>query len=259
MLRNANLFIIGLVLMYFGAALLDSGAALASFDISPISAELAPAGPRATISYTVQNTSTNKVPLQLYVVAREPDLEGKEVYKDSAEVEGLFQIYPSQVVLNPKEKRTIRVSWLGAATLKQELAYRLISEELPFDVDDPNKTYTKVTASVKVASKYVGSLYVRPNGAVANITARGEPTLDATPKLALDLENKGTAHLILRKAKMSLEAIGAKKTVISLTDEQMQPILNNNILAGKTRRIVMPWPKNLPVGPVKVSLEVPKE
>lgn len=259
MRRNVHPVFLGLALMSSGASSLISQVARASFDISPITAELSPAGPRASMSYTVQNTSTKKVPLQIYIVARDPDADGKEVYKDTAETEGLFQIYPSQMVLNAKEKRTVRVSWVGAATVKQELAFRMISEELPFDVDDPDKSYTKVTASVKVASKYVGSIYITPAGAAPNLVVKGEPSKDAVPTLLLDVENKGSAHIILRKGKMTIDAIGPKKGQITLSESQVQPVLGNNILAGKTRRIVLPWPRNLPVGPVKVNLEVPKE
>ena len=99
------------------------------------------------------------------IVRREVDIAGKEEMKASPEIENLFQIYPSQLVLGGKEKRTVRVTWIGDPKLKLEQAFRIIAEELPINLDEPGKVYQKAVGRVTLTSRYIGSLYVGPPGA----------------------------------------------------------------------------------------------
>jgi fimbrial chaperone protein len=231
--------------------------ARASFDINPISLNLAPSGARAIGSYSITNTSAQKVPIQIYIVPRKPDADGKEVYTEGGETDDQFQIYPSQVILNPGERRTVRVSWVGTSKPKGELSFRMISEELPFDVDNPNQS-NKFRANVKIASKYIGSIYITPLGAQPNLVAKGDPAPGATPQLNLTIENLGAAHFVLQKVRLKLTST-AKPGEIEIPSDQLTSLYNQNVLAGLTRRFVLPWPKNLPVGPVKVIFEALKD
>jgi fimbrial chaperone protein len=233
-------------------------AAHASFDINPITMSLAPAGAKAIGSYAITNTSDHKVPVQIYIVPREPTLDGKEEYKEVKETDEQFQIYPSQLILNPGEKRTVRVSWLGTTSVKSELSYRMISEELPFDVEDPSKSSKKFNASVKIASRYIGSIYITPMGAQPNLAVKAQPDPDAPKQLRVDVTNTGSAHLVLQKVKVKLSSV-ASKNEVELSTEELKTFYNQNVLAGKTRRFTMPWPKSLPAGPVKVGFEVLKD
>lgn len=249
-------FALGLV---FGiTAAVHPQAARASFEINPITMSLAPAGAKAVGSYSVTNTSDHKVPVQLFIVRREPDLEGKELYKEVKETDDEFQIYPSQLILSPGEKRTVRVTWQGTSNVKNELSYRMISEELPFEVEDPSKSSKKFSAKVRIASRYIGSIYITPTGAQPNLVAKAEPAQGATKQLHLDVENTGSAHLVLQKVKVKLTSV-ASKIESEISGDELKAFYNQNVLAGKTRRFTMPWPKNLPVGPVKVSFEVLKD
>jgi fimbrial chaperone protein len=163
----------------------------ASFDFSPVITSVAPSGAQSTTSFTVSNDNDTKLPVQLYIVHRKPDIDGKEEYKETPDIDELFQVYPSQLILAPKEKRTVRVSWVGDPNPKTELAFRIIAEEMPFSVEDPNKVYTKAVAEVKLASKYVGSLYVTPQGVMPMLEFSASTT--DGKQLVLEVVNKGTA------------------------------------------------------------------
>lgn len=259
--------------------------ARASFDFAPIIATLTPTGAGATASFTVSNPGDTKIPVQVTVVAREPDENGKEVYAETDAVSEMFRIFPGQIVLNPKETRTVRISYVGDPKLNREIAIRMIAEELPVDVSDPNKVYKKAVAKVSIATKYVGSLYVTPVGTKSEIVvsaslieipdpkdlkkdeknAKDDKKAAKAPKapkmikaLAVELTNKGTAHQIIRKPVLKISA-ATGGTDIAIDSAETEVFANMNILAGKTRKAILTWPKDLPVGPVKASFEFLKE
>jgi fimbrial chaperone protein len=267
--------------------LFSSSLAFASFEFAPIIANIAPAGAASSASFTVTNPGDTKIPVQVTLVAREPDVEGKEDYKETDEVSDMFRIFPGQVILNPKETRTIRVSYVGTPKVKKELAFRIIAEELPVDVSDPNKVYKTAVAHVTIATKYVGSLYVTPAGAKPEITveAKYDETLGAKedPKsknkkddkakkdakkdlkkdgpaknMLVTVSNIGSAHMVVQKPILKLQPInGGTEVVLQGTD--VQDLGSLNVLAGKVRKIALVWPKDLPIGPVKASIEIPKQ
>ncbi|MEZ0391960.1 MAG: molecular chaperone [Pseudobdellovibrionaceae bacterium] len=235
-----------------------SSMAQAGFDFSPIIANLDPSGQGATGAFTVSNSEMTKLAVQVTIVPREPDLSGKEEYKESDKIDEIFRIFPSQLVLGPKETRTIRVTYVGAPQVTTELAFRIIAEELPVDLDDPNKVYTKAVAKITLATRYIGSLYVTPKAAKPEIVIEAKKSETASNDLIIDVTNKGTAHQVYRKPTVKILSKASGKEV-QLTEEEIKPFMSQNILAGRTRRFTLPWPKNLPPGPLKVSVDAPKE
>lgn len=225
----------------------------AAFDFSPITYSLQSSGPGASASFTVTNLGESKTPVQVNIVPRNPDLDGKEDYKESKEIDDQFRIYPAQIILKPNEQRTIRVTWVGNPKIDTELSYRIIAEEFPIDVDDPNKVYTKAVAKVGFATRYIGSLYVTPVGAKADLKIEASAKTDKTTELILDVENKGTLHQVLKSPKLLIEELKTNKK-IEVSGNDMLKLQNQNILAGKKRRFVLPWPKDVTVGPIKVVI-----
>lgn len=229
----------------------------AAFDISPIIVKMAPSGAGATSSITLINADDNKTPVQVGIYKREPGPDGKEDYtklKDNGE---LFQIFPSQLILNPKEKRTVRITYVGDPKVQSELAFRVIAEEFPINVSDPNRVKNRAVASISIATKYVGSLYVTPPGAKPDLIIEANPQKTASgTDMVLTMQNKGTTHTILRSPQFK---IVANNKEFEMPKDLAAKIGTNNILAGRSRQFTIPWPSNVPVGPVKVSVDMPKQ
>ncbi len=247
----------GLRFIIAGCIGLWAMSAHAAFDLSPIIVTMAPSGPGATGSITLINSDDNKTPVQVGIYRREPDQNGKEKYEDNKDNGELFQIFPTQVILNPKEKRTVRITYVGDPKVARELSFRIIAEEFPINVSDPKRVKNKAVASIAIATKYVGSLYVTPNGAKSDlqIEASLEKNKNAN-EMVLMMENKGTEHVILKNPKFK---IFANSKEYPMPTELAAQIGTNNILAGKVRKFTIPWPSNVPPGPVKVSVEVAKK
>lgn len=231
---------------------------LAGFDFAPIVASLNTNGPGATTSFTITNLDPTKLAVQVSIVAREPDIDGKEDYKESDKVNEMFRIFPSQIVLEPKGVRTVRVTYIGPSQLKSELPFRIIAEELPVDLDDPSKVYTKPVAKITMSTRYIGSLYVTPASAKPDIQIDAKRSETKATDLVVEVTNKGTAHQVYRKPIVKVLSKSTGKE-LTLSDEDAKPFIGQNVLAGKTRRYSIPWPKGLDSGPLKVMLEVPKE
>ena len=232
----------------------------ASFDFNPIIATLAPSGEASTVAFQVTNQDKVKIPVQITIYPRVPDVEGKEDYTDKAaeKIEDQFRVFPNQLILEPNETRTIRVSWKGNQKLTTELPFRIIAEEIPVDVSDPNKKYDKAVAHITISTRYIGSLYVTPNGVKPNLIVEVKNSETANKGLELELINKGTAHQVVKNPVLKLKSIGTGKEITCAADE-IKDLMNQNIMPGMTRKFHLIWPKELPVGQVKATLEFAKE
>ncbi|MEH2361154.1 fimbrial biogenesis chaperone [Nostoc sp.] len=239
------------ILLPFFLVLLGVQPAFA-FKLLPISRTFTPTGSGATQSYQVINDSNERLAVQVSIVQRQMDLAGKENYKPADQD---FLVYPPQILLEPQKTQIVRVTWLGDPRPTKELAYRIIAEQLPIDLEKPQANQTKPTGAVKVVLRYLGSLYIRPANVQPDVVLEGaelQKGTNSANELAISFNNRGTARGVLNKLKLHLTGQG--KT-IDLQPEQLKEINNAVILAGNKRRFVMPWPNNLPVGAVTAKFE----
>ena len=237
---------LALASMIFVAVPLISDAA---FEVSPVIMTVSPSGPDASVSVSAVNTGETKTPLQISIFRRDPDQDGKEKYEDSKEINDMFQIVPSQFILDPKEKRTIRITYVGDPKVASELAFRVVSEEFPINVTDPSKVKNKAVASISIVAKYVSSLYVKPKDAEPKLEITATETKDR--KMLLVIKNTGTTHKILKDVTYIAQTPEKKEFTFPIDAERA--IGTQNILAGKTRKFTIPWPKEIPMVPLKVS------
>ncbi|MEK6579036.1 MAG: hypothetical protein AABZ55_07395 [Bdellovibrionota bacterium] len=235
--------------------------AWASFDIVPITQVLTPSGNGATASFTVKNHSDQRTPVQITIIPREPDINGNENFKNIGDTDDRFQVFPSQIILKPKDTQTIRVTWVGNPKITSELPFRMISEELPIILPEPGKIYKKPVGRLTIMSRYIGSLYVTPTGAQANLLFKAVESPEKKGHMLLEIENKGTSHQVIRKDKFkfSTQLAGGGSKDIEWQVDPESPLFQANILANQSRKVTIPWPPKLPVGPVTVTLLSAKE
>jgi fimbrial chaperone protein len=240
-------------------AILFSTSVFASFEFTPIIASVTPSGAGVSTSFTVVNADDTKTPIQIAIYRREPTVDGKESYGADKDATDSFQIFPSQIILNPKEKRTIRVTYVGEPKITKELSFRIIAEEFPINVTDPKKAMSKAVMSIAILTKYVGSLYVTPPGSKDDVYITAEGADKTNSKMTVTMENKGTTHFVFSHPKVIVIDEKTKKEY-PLPEDSMNAIGIQNILAGSTRKFVIPWPKSIPSGgPLKVAIEATKK
>jgi len=216
----------------------------------PFVAEFGPKGQGANKTFRLENDTDEPSAVQLTMVKRDMTLDGQDQLKDA---EDEFVVFPPQVVLLPGEGRTVRVQWVGDPQPAAELAYRIIAEQLPVEL---NKD-AKPGASVKLVVRYEGAVYIVPPKAKGDasiesaepLTQQGAPT-----KLAIIVNNKGSAHQALQDLSLTVKAASGK--TVTLEGDKLEGMLSQNVLAGHRRRFLLPWPADLPVGPVTVTMRI---
>ena len=239
----------GILLLAVTGLLLFDASPAAAFRIVPFSATFTPSGSGASQTFRVDNDSDQPVAVQVSIQRREMDADGKEKLTDA---EDEFGVFPAQLVLLAKQGQTVRVQWLGDPALKSERAYRIIAEQLPVPVALPPGS----NAQISMIVRYEGTIYVSPPGLKPDLVVAGvEPTTVSGAKmLAVTVQNRGTAHALLSELTLALRANDG--TAVSLNDPQLHGMAGENVLAGNTRRFVLPWPAGLSAGTVQATLKM---
>lgn len=219
--------------------LLLLAAPAAAFNFTPIDATLRPAGSGATQTFSVENPSPGPVAVEITMHSREMTPEGDDVLAPAGD---LFTVYPSQLILPPGGRQSVRVQWNGPAELDGERAFRLIAEELPIDLGDDEDE----GAGLDLLVRYVASVYVQPQGAEARISIDAETDDDG---VVLVIRNQGTMRAVLRDEDYAIYADGER---VELDEAQIEALSAVNVLAGHTRRLAIPDS----VGLIDADLEV---
>ncbi len=201
-----------------------------AFRFTPMVSTLAATGPESTQTFQVENNGGEKIALQIEVFHREMDINGKETRKETDE----FSVFPQQMVLEPGEKRNIRLTWTGNRQLKEELPYRLVVSQLPVDLKKPEQR--KTGANITFLLQYVASVYVSPGSAASKILVDSFKKLSDS-KVELVLKNSGTAHRVLKGMRLYSKVDSkAEKTSSELKGLKLKDIEAENVLPGHSRR-----------------------
>src|SRR5437899_13095606 len=105
--------------------------------------------------------------------------------------------------LGLKAGRSIRRAWTGKVKPAPELNYGIVAEALPVALV---KEQTK-GAKINLLLRYLGTVYIVPKGAKADVvleSAARDTDAAGRKQLVVFLHNRGTAHAVIRSAKMKL-------------------------------------------------------
>lgn len=223
-----------------------------AYDLSPLVVQLDPSGPGAAGSVLITNSHTVPIAIEIKLYQRLQQPDGSDVLTPE---KGDIVVVPPQMVIAPGASQSVRVQWTGDPKPEQELAFRLITEQLPIDLN--RKAAGDRTFDVKVQYRYEAALYVAPPGAKpsANVTAASfVKEADGKATLELHVANSGNRRAILNQPTLELAA-GAGAAKVTLSGASAGALNNLNILAGATRVVRLPWPEGLPQGAVTARLQ----
>lgn len=246
---------------------------LFSFKFNPMSQSLELAEGRKSSQFTVENDTDQKMAIELTVKERKMDLIGNEKHPATSDL----SIFPPQIIIPPKEKRTVRVSWNGPADLKVEKPYRVIAEQMNVKVDDKTKNQT----GIDIKMIYMAAFYIAPKDIEAKLSAsidkseeakkmlidfeqmkhdaafknqKVKPPFTFKPGLLVKVSNTGSKHKILMKPKLTFTK-GSEKWV--LEEKDLEGFAGENVLAESERVFNIKTKKNIP-SDAEVSLKVEK-
>lgn len=165
-----------------------------AFKMTPIEVFMDASGINRTKTVKLTNPGEDQIPLEVKIFERSLTVDGKEIRKPSKD----FIVFPTQLILNPKEQRNLRITWNGPKTIDFEKAYRLNVNQIPVNVKKKKNKYKEAETGLNIAFSYMGGIYVRPE------KQETQPKLIATKiqriknnKVKIRLENQGTEHAVL--------------------------------------------------------------
>lgn len=200
-----------------------------AFKFSPMSTSIGIASNKNSTLFYLENDSDQPIAVTASLLKREMNVEGVESNK---KIDGELMVYPSQLIIPPNEKRSVKVTWVGKTAPTAELSYRLVAEQLPIELDK-NK---KQKASIKVLLRYVAALYVEAEDYTPDVTLKKMDVDDKS--VSFLLANAGKKHQIL--ANLTMKVSGKKD--IDLTSDDLKGMTGENVLASSER--VFRFPKN---------------
>ena len=232
------------------AALIWSATA-AAYDLKPIVVQLSPTG--AGSGQTLVITNSHDVPIAIEVRAyrRQQMPNGEDTL--TPEEEDLL-IYPPQMVIPPQTSQSFKVQWVGDPAPTRELAYRIVTEQLPIKFTQEIEAGSN--ADLTVRYRYEAALYIVPSNAEpsARLTSISRVTAeDGSEQLELRIASEGTMRAILDTPRVTVKGTSGESVVLS--GEQIQPLDGFNVLPGVERIIRIAAPAGLPTGPLTGELD----
>lgn len=217
---------------------------ISAFSFQPISMDFSDSGKKSGQSFYADNDTEKKIALQIKIYKRTMDTDGKDVLTEAPDD---FFVYPSQMILEPNQKQRIRVQYKGSKVVKNEIAYRIIVDQIPVKFSE------KSSGGLQILFRYIGSIYIVPEE--FNIKVSITDIKRNSDKLQLTVVNTGNSHTILKNCSI---AINSDSKSIKLNPDQTGTLNNSNLLAGSKRIIEIPWPTGLPFINLTGKLEFEK-
>jgi fimbrial chaperone protein len=221
-----------------------------AFTLIPISATLAPKGYGVATSFRVENESSNRIAFQITMITRDMDELGEETQRSAS---NLFTVFPPQGVIPPGQRQNIRLVWKGPADPTNELAYRIVAEELPVNFEPETRE-----SHIKMLVRYLGTVYIRPNrvkSKLQTIDLVKAPGNSAETNLyELTLANTGGAHQGLINCELTITNGTGQNTLLKAA--QLDTVEGQNILAQHRRRFLIQLPAELREPKYPASLKV---
>jgi len=223
-----------LLLMVFFSGTVD-----AHFEFSPITMSLSTIGKGTHAIAQVSNKENFQVPIVVRVTERKLLENGEEERPETNDI----AVFPSQFLLEPKETRSIKITWQGDEKLAAEKAYRIFVEEIP--VEFSAKTANR--GAVKILINYIGSIYVNSDKTDGDLVLNSINSEDGK-NLNFQFVNKGTSHVIIKSPSIELTAkstgkLPGKKLILDKLF--LSSAEGKNVLALSKLNIKIPTPSEL--------------
>ena len=209
---------------------LGLGISARAMTFTPIEMDFSPTGRGATQIFRLENNTAEPAAVEMVIKSRAMAINGDDVLGDA---DDQFSIFPPQLVLQPGQQQSVRVQYIGAATIDKERAFRLVVEQLPVDLGEAPQDGGRMRLLVK----YIASLYVVPRNVRALLSVSDAQIVkeDEQRWLRFKVQNDGGTRKILKNAKLIVGPL-------SLSGDALTGMEGENVLAQTARvfRVKLP-------------------
>ena len=222
-------------ILLFAVMGLISICSLGAYQLSPLNVTYDSRGADSAKVYTIVNDSDSPIAIEIVSQKRNVDLDGNEYTEEAPEY---FSIQPAKMIIKPDSTQLVRVQYRGPAALPKELAFRIVSEQIPYSRGAQSQETGQMISFLFV---YSTSAYVKPSRVVESISPSVARTDDG--KLEVVIENTGSVHQMLNSIAVTLT--GDDGSVYALTEEELQPLSGQNLLTDSKLRTIIDVPASL--------------
>lgn len=231
-----------------------------AYSFSPSVASLAPAGKNSSRIYSLNNEADKPVAVEITISRFKRDETGKAVgVEEDAMVN--FMVYPARVVLMPRETRLVQVAWIGPGDIKEERGYHILAKQVPVSLgeekDDPPPGKARI--EIDVLFNYRGIVYITPKNAKPKVVVESVAGWEGeAADLTVTCANRGTGLANMQGYRLRIapvdggDGVQADRAIVLSHSEHK---VGTKFLPGDSLKLVLPWPKALPKGPVSVVME----
>ena len=234
-----------------GASVMASMAQEAkAYDLKPMVIQLRPSGNGSSATAVITNTHEVPIAIELRAYRREQQPDGTD--KLTPEDKDVI-VNPPQMVISPKASQSFSVQWVGDPRPDRELAYRVVSDQLPIQFKKVSRNDR--TADITMKYRYEMALYVEPDGTkplARIVSAEAVSGKDGAKQLVLKIRSDGNMRAILDRPVVDLSASGGSK--VRLEGESAKELQGLNILPGVERVVKITAPAGVSPGPLTATL-----
>jgi len=216
---------------------------LFAYQLSPLSATYSPSGADSAKVYTITNDSDSPIAIEMKVMKRMIDTDGKEVNEAAP---AYFSIQPSKMIIKPQSTQIVRVQYRGPRTVTKEMSFRIIAEQIAYSQGAASQGEGPMINFLFV---YSTSAYVKPTKEIVSIDSKA---VIEDETLTITIANTGSIHQILTD--LGVKVSGEGKSY-ELSDEEIGEKDGINLLTDSKVEIRIPLPEELK-GVSNVAAEV---
>jgi len=222
-----------------------------AYDLKPMVIQIRPSGSGSSATAVITNTHPVPVAIEIRAFRREQQPDGTD--KLIPEERDII-MSPPQMVIAPKASQSFRIQWVGEARPERELAYRIVTEQLPIQFS--KVTRNDRTADLTMRYRYEMALYVEPEGTKPSariVSAETVSGKDGAREVALRIRSDGGMRAILDKPVLQLSPASGGASV-RIEGDALKQLVGMNILPGNERLIRIPAPPGLADGKLTGTL-----
>lgn len=223
----------------FSALFMASGAAVAQAVINPVVIELGAGQRIGAVTVTLSETATAPMRLQAELMRWEQDVQGADLTEPNDDL----LVTPVIAELRPGEKQVFRVALRGVRPAPEELAYRLILEDI---AEPTNATNIAPGIAINFRMRYDLPVLVAPVGPIVN-ALRWKPCQSQADELAgpasqAKSATTRTTEVCLRVLNAGNRRVKVQTLMLAGNGWQQTVVLKDgvNVLAGAEREWRIP-------------------
>jgi fimbrial chaperone protein len=207
----------------------------AAMTVQPVIVDLSPSGRKGTALVSVENTSTDPLPVELRIAEAVLDTNGVSVSPRASED---LLIFPPQAIIAPGATQSFRIQYIGEPEMARSRHYYVTVAQLPVQLPEG-------TSAIQIVYNFNVIVSVAAPGQTASISAvSGEivKTAEGKPVAAFTVANTGLNYDYLINGRLRLvqkDASGKEVFRKTLSGQEIQQTIGYGLVGPEvSRRIV---------------------